>query len=308
VSKEQILEREGRWARPAAIATIAGVVLYLGSIVIEQAGGLVETANDAKQLVSYQEHSSALLATSVVRAIGALLLSVPLFYLFKAAEARSEPELAQRRRGLVAFAFIGPVFFALQNIVAWIGLHDAANQFTEQAGGALNGNLAQNLIDDSGTLDAATSLAFPAILGLLIAMIYIPLQALRQGLLTRLTGTLGMALGAAIFLLGPTGLIALLVWFLYVGLLIGGWLPTGRPPAWAAGEGIPWPAPDRGSGLFGGGRGAPPPADAVEGTGREIGVEGGDGAVAPGLPQGEGEVILPGETQGQRRKKRKRRG
>ena len=25
--------------------------------------------------------------------------------------------------------------------------------------------------------------------------------------------------------------------------LIGGWVPGGRPPAWAAGEAIPWPSP-----------------------------------------------------------------
>lgn len=299
VPKQQLLERESRWARRVGIATILAVVLYIGSVVVEQAGGLVETANDAKQLASYHEHSSALLATAIVRAIGALLLSAPLFYLFKAAEGRSD----KVRSSLVAFAFIGPVFFAIQNIVGWVGLHDVANQFAQQAGGALNGNLAENLIEDSSTLDTATSLAFPAILGLVIGMIYIPLVSLRTGLLTRFSGTLGMALGAALVLLGPTGLIALLVWFLFLGLMIGGWLSKGRPPAWAAGEAIPWPVPDKGPGLFGQ-AGRPPGEDVVEGSGQEVDVGEPQAAGEPGAPEA---LPAPGETQGQRRKKRKRR-
>ncbi len=49
-----------------------------------------------------------------------------------------------------------------------------------------------------------------------------------------------MALGVAAFLL----LIQFtLLWFLYFGLLVAGWIPGGRPPAWAAGEAIPWPTP-----------------------------------------------------------------
>ncbi|MGE5407585.1 MAG: hypothetical protein ACM3NV_03135, partial [Syntrophothermus sp.] len=34
-----------------------------------------------------------------------------------------------------------------------------------------------------------------------------------------------------------------LIFFIYFGLLLIGRLPGGRPPAWAAGEAIPWPTP-----------------------------------------------------------------
>ncbi|HEY3491512.1 MAG TPA: hypothetical protein VGK43_01085, partial [Solirubrobacterales bacterium] len=51
---------------------------------------------------------------------------------------------------------------------------------------------------------------------------------------------LGMALGvAALFGLLPF----VLLWFLYFGVLLLDRLPGGRPPAWAAGEAIPWPTP-----------------------------------------------------------------
>jgi hypothetical protein len=74
------------------------------------------------------------------------------------------------------------------------------------------------------------------------------------------------------------------------------------PPAWAAGEAIPWPRP--GDDL--GAPGTPPsgaPPGTVEGSGREVS--------EPALPDDAGsEPPQPpyGETQGQRRKKRKRRG
>jgi hypothetical protein len=49
-----------------------------------------------------------------------------------------------------------------------------------------------------------------------------------------------MALGiAALFGLMPF----VLLWFVYFGVLLLDRLPGGRPPAWAAGEAIPWPTP-----------------------------------------------------------------
>ena len=75
----------------------------------------------------------------------------------------------------------------------------------------------------------------------MIALFYSGLWAMRTGIMTRLWASLGMAAGVA-FLLGPLFVITLL-WFVYFGLLVLGKVPGGRPPAWAAGEAIPWPTP-----------------------------------------------------------------
>ena len=64
---------------------------------------------------------------------------------------------------------------------------------------------------------------------------------MRTGVLTRFWASLGMASGIA-FLLGPLFIVAL-IWMLYFGLLVIGAIPSGKPPAWAAGEAIPWPTP-----------------------------------------------------------------
>ena len=63
---------------------------------------------------------------------------------------------------------------------------------------------------------------------------------MRTGLLSRFWGSLGMALGVAALLL----LVQFtLIFFIYFALLLIGKLPGGSPPAWAAGEAVPWPTP-----------------------------------------------------------------
>jgi hypothetical protein len=63
---------------------------------------------------------------------------------------------------------------------------------------------------------------------------------MRTGLLTRFWGSLGMALGVAALLLRVE---FTMIWFIYFGFLLLGRLPGGRPPAWDAGEAVPWPTP-----------------------------------------------------------------
>ena len=72
-------------------------------------------------------------------------------------------------------------------------------------------------------------------------MFYTALYGMRTGLLTRFWGSLGMALGAVSFF--PVFFQFAVLWFVYLGLLIVGRVPGGRPPAWAAGEPVPWPTP-----------------------------------------------------------------
>ena len=74
----------------------------------------------------------------------------------------------------------------------------------------------------------------------MIALVYSCLWGMRTGLLTRFWGALGMALGVGTLL----GLLPfLLIWLVYFAFLVLGLVPGGRPPAWAAGEAIPWPTP-----------------------------------------------------------------
>jgi len=260
LERQTILERERRWARPAAVAAIVAAPRYLLSITFDRGSDVPPSALETDRYREIDAAGGEVFAAAGVRAIAYLCLAAALLYLFRATQARSD-----RVSGvMVGFAFIGPVLLAVQGLVAVVARRGIASDFVAQAGaGGDVYTLLRDLIDDSTAHSMALSMLFPAILGMLIAMVYISLQAMRVGLLTRFLGTLGMALGASLILV-PFGMALLLIalWFLWLGLLFLDRTPGPRPPAWAAGVAIPWPRPGEGpaepeeeatdDGLFGG--------------------------------------------------------
>lgn len=235
-----MVEREERWARAAALSAFATVALYVISVILEQSSGLQTSGPDSEQVRSFYDHSGALLFSTIVRSIGFLLLCVPLLYLFQAARARSE----RVRPEMVGFVFIGPVLLAVQGVVSWAASKQIGDDFVAMAATSERPvELAERLIDDSSLREVAAALLIPAVLALMVALLYVSLQAMRTGLLTRFAGSLGMALGVAMILILPVALLLFLLWLLYVGLLILGRVPGGKPPAWTTGEAIPWPTP-----------------------------------------------------------------
>ncbi|HEX8689405.1 MAG TPA: hypothetical protein VF729_04095 [Solirubrobacterales bacterium] len=271
-SRDEVLARERRWALPVALATLAGVALGVAAFFVGAIGG----ESDAEVLRSVDEHSAAVTASGVMQCIAFLLLVAPLLYLFRAVQARSE-----RVRGqLAGLVIAAPLFLAVAAILTAVATTDAASDFVAGEGkadltaaeareecvserrddaaafrddfGGGAGSLqrcaameitearAQDVIVAAPTRGVATGFALGGRIGLAFALLYTCLWALRTGLLSRFWGSLGMAMGAAALLLLPQ---LTLIWFLYLGLLVAGWVPGGRPPAWAAGEAIPWPTP-----------------------------------------------------------------
>ena len=170
---------------------------------------------------------------------------------------------------MVGFVFIGPILLALQGIFAWIAQTPVASDFVAQAGaGGDIYTLLDDLAEDSVAFDIAQNLLFPALLGLIVVMVYVPLQAMRAGLLTRFFATLGMALGAsALFIVPAISLLALMLWFGWLGLTILDKLRKGRPPAWDAGVAMPWPKPGEQAQPVPAAAGGP---DVVEGDATEV--------------------------------------
>jgi hypothetical protein len=317
-SKQELLAFQDRWVRPAGFLAILGAVIFAVALILQQPG---VGEDDAERLTNFNDHATQLiLSQGILQCIAMLMFTVPLYVLFKCAQGRSERVKAP----LVGFAFIGPVLFGISGVILTLGLNNVSDKFVEQAPGIERQarettppattatqattttpqtpaeaeenaaeDLADELIDDSGTVQTGALLRFPAILGVVIGLIYIPLWAMRTGLLTRFWATLGMALGASLILI-PFGIIGVVIWLAALGFMLVGWWPGPRPPAWEAGVAIPWPRP----GEEPGGPGEPPPSGTVEGSGREI--------AEPPLPEDRVEEPPP-ETQGQRRKKRKRR-
>ncbi|CAN5180989.1 hypothetical protein BH24ACT23_BH24ACT23_11980 [soil metagenome] len=285
MGRQEILERERRLRTLVAIASVLPLPLLIGAAVAQSSGTRSDLTTET--LRSINENSGALLGGAILGGFAFLLLAVPLVYLFRAAQARSERMLG----GLVFLAILGPVMFAAQGILLAVSQIDVAEQFVAQEGGVGDiYSLATNLLEDSGTRSAALAVSSLALLAMIFAMVYTPLWAMRTGLLTRTHATLGMALGVS-FILPPLTQItlpALLAWFMYFGLLILGRTPKGRPPAWEAAEAIPWSKP---------GEEEPEPRSAAE-------VIEGDASEIPGVDPSEGEN--PNAARRDRAKKRKR--
>jgi hypothetical protein len=242
LGRQEILDRERRWARPAAIAAIGAAPLYVASVILDQGGDVPTAGLDTERYRVIDASASDLLASTVLRSLAFALMCVPLFYLFRAAAARSE----RVSGAMIGFAFIGPVLLAAQGAIAWVAQTNVASDFVAASGpGGDIYSLLDDLVEDSSAFDVASNLLFPAILGMLVAMIYVPLQAMRVGLLTRFFGTLGMALGAGMLFIAPAiSLLTISIWFLWLGLMFIDKIPGGpRPPAWEAGVAIPWPRP-----------------------------------------------------------------
>lgn len=295
--RDEVLARERRWALPVGLTTLLAVALLVAAAI---AIAPVKGDGDAEILRAADDHSSAVALSSALQAFAFLLLTAPLAYLFRAAAARS-PRVRGQLIGLVVAT---PLFLCAASVLNAVATEEAASDFVagragadlpaKQAGadcrserrddpdafreeygraggaaGALSRCAEEAVADDAASdaiaaapaRGAATGFGFGGRIGLAFTLLYTCLWAMRTGLLTRFWGSLGMALGVAALLL----LIQFtLIWFLYFGLLAAGWVPGGRPPAWAAGEAIPWPTPGERAAAELGGDGEEPDGAAAE--------------------------------------------
>ena len=236
MSSAETIERERRWATPAALGTFLAVGLSFASLIL--LASKFGAGGNAELLRKINNDSGTLILTYVIRALGSGLLAIPLVYLFRATEARSEKVRSQ----LIGLVIAGPLFMAAFAVFTGLSLHDAAPSFVaKHATGSTShmDDVAQNVINDSSFRNLAAGFGIAGALGFAFAMAYTSLHATRVGLLSRFWGSLGVALGVGSILFPQYTLI----WIIYLGLLIAGWVPRGRPPAWDSGEATPWPSP-----------------------------------------------------------------
>ena len=284
MTKAEILEREARWALPVALVTVLAVILFVASSII--AGTTINADGEAQLLREVDANQGAYLLSGILRAVGSLLLFAPLLYLFRAAEARNPAVRSQ----LIGVIYVTPLFMAAGAIFSTLASLDAASDFIAQGiagSGERADDIATDLIKDASLRNIASGLSLAGALGFAFIMVYSCLQAMRVGLLSRFWGSLGMALGAVSFILVQF-LPFVLLWFVYFGLLVVGWVPGGRPPAWEEGEAVPWPTPGE------------------EAAGRlEQGPAEGEEPASPWEDEG-GEAPNPPRQRGERKKRKRR--
>ncbi|HEV2875084.1 MAG TPA: hypothetical protein VGW14_08045 [Thermoleophilaceae bacterium] len=291
MSKEEQLQWEARFGRPAALAAFAaGLLLFAGTVILQT---MLEDRENVEPLadflLSVDESPSSLILQSIVQGLGALCLIPVFYYLFRATIHR----VPQIPRWFVYFIFVGPVLYGAAQVFGAVDRVDVAEMFAARdysfddpdperlsecpaIRGELGGDCAQELLQENANLGAA----LPSLIGsVLVAFMYVmvPLRARRAGLLSPFMAILGVIAGV-LLVLQLVPLVPIIVQAFWLGavgaLFLGNW-PGGRGPAWESGEPDPWPSaaerrgltppPDEGAngGANGGGPSAPPEPEPV---------------------------------------------
>ncbi len=276
-SKTEVLTRERRWMSKAGFASILGGILGLAGFILLRSA--LSGNTNFEGLEEAHKHISTVWAAGAATLVGTALLVFPLLFLFNATRARS----SRLRGQLIGVVVLGPLLVAIAGILLSAGTQEASNNFIEgkskstltakeanqeckedessegadkfgeefKASGGKSSfevceaqkheeDKASQSIKDASLISLAQFFGIAGALALVIGLIYTCLNAMRVGLLTRFWGSLGMAVGVAA-LIGFSPI--MLLWFIYLGVLLVGWLPGGRPPAWEEGEAVPWMTP-----------------------------------------------------------------
>lgn len=300
-SKTETLAREKKWALPAGIVSVAGVAMYfIGQLVGSSGLGSPEGSAEILEAIS-DNSSSVMLGSVIQGVGIALLAIPLVFLFLAALARSERMKRGFILVAIVGPAFIGlGTIVSAGTLVSssgdWEGdatkgvaecfqkaaesdqattgttgegaatdqvtdsqSGDAAATITEEQKTDCRDQAADDLRAESSLSGLALGLLGSGAVGFLIGLFYTALNAMRVGLLTRFWGSLGMAVGVILIL--PTLQIIAFAWFIYLGLLLAGWMPGGRPPAWAAGEAVPWMLP---------GENKEDDDDVIDGTAEEI--------------------------------------
>jgi hypothetical protein len=220
--------------RQAIVAGAAGVLLVLASAL--QLGGPHTKVDELTiDLITANKRFPLDLIAAVINALGSLAVAWTLNYLYTCSHARN-PEVA--KPWIRWIAVVGGVLAAITGvayaILVAIKVHDfvtTGSQTYQEANHLTNstGLLALQLVGQGSALLLAVGFAL------------VSLTAMRQGLLTRFMGYLGIFAGVLVLFQITQIPIVQGYWLVAVAYLISGRWPTGLPPAWVTGKAEPWP-------------------------------------------------------------------
>jgi hypothetical protein len=259
VSKQEQLDWEARWGRPAAVAAFAaGLLLLAGTAVLQS---ILEDRRGIEALpdflLSVADSPGTLTAQSLVQGLAVLGLIPVFFYLFRATVHR----VPQIPRWFVYLIFLGPAMYAISQVLSAIDRVDVAEMFAdrdytiedadrrvEQNCPAVRGELGEDCATEllqQNPNGLAIGLGLAGSVTVAFMYVMLPLRARRAGLLSPFMAILGVIAGV-LLVLQLIPLVPVILQGFWLGaigaLFLGSW-PGGRGPAWETGEPDPWPSP-----------------------------------------------------------------
>ncbi|MDA0178917.1 hypothetical protein OJ997_01320 [Solirubrobacter phytolaccae] len=177
-----------------------------------------------------QDHQVTILAIGIGAFIGFCGMAWAAGFLSVATRARA-PEF---RRFLIYLPIIGGVSLAIGSLVYRTSIVVLTNDFMDGPRTVAEATQLQ-----TGTQQFAQILSGLGGVVLAIGLIFVSLNAMRVGLLTKLFGYIGIVAGAMLVIF-PLPVVQVF-WLAGVGVMLLGKFPGGDPPAWRTGKAEPWP-------------------------------------------------------------------
>jgi hypothetical protein len=262
VAPEEQLEWEARAGRTAGIAGLASAVLLLLSAFYPVLWGHTGTQY-AGQFVEYHNHPADVFAQYSFQALSEIILVVLIVYLVRVIRARADV----LSRGLTYVAIAGPLIAGIVVAIQMFAIHNVSNNFADthtplkptpaqvaQAPatvgaatgvyGAVRSNAevkAYDLLKNDGLSKSTAFIALAANLAFGFALIFVSLNGMRVGIFSRVIGVFGIIIGVLSVLFQGAGILEAF-WLAAVAVLVLGYWPNGRGPAWSTVDAIPWPS------------------------------------------------------------------
>jgi hypothetical protein len=233
MSPEQLSQERRRGLFAAVAAMVSGLAFVVGAIwyQVVNADAPDGKNEDADVLRYFDRHGSEYLGSSILQAVGILLLVVVAVHLYRAAKDRNPDQQSL----VLVVGVYGPAAFAASTLTRAVTYTILADDF---AGRAVQTERVADDLLGTPILDVANALGLTGVLALGFWLVKGSLDAMRVGLLTRFMGVMGIALGPALVL--GFGLLVLPLWLIALGVLFLGRWPRGTPPAWITGRAEPW--------------------------------------------------------------------
>jgi hypothetical protein len=234
MTPEQIAD-ERRQGRRAAVAAVAASILSLIAAIWAQALSADAPERNTPALLRYFDgHIGELIGSSALRGLALLLLLPVTLHLWRATKARrpEEPQV------VLVTGLYGPAAAGIGTIVVAIALAIAASGFVDREFQTLGA--ADDAFD---TVRVIGLLSFSGTLALAFWFVKGSLDAMRVGLLNRLTGIVGVMIGPGIVIFAVPFWFLLSAWLLAVAAIFVGLSLRELPPAWEAGKAVTAPSP-----------------------------------------------------------------
>jgi hypothetical protein len=233
MSPQQIADERRRGRLAAVCALLSAVLVVAGGVWSQVLSDDAPARNGPALLRYFDRHPGGLIGSSTMRGLGLLLLVAVTMHLWRATRARRPEEPSVVR----VMGTYGPIAAGLGTIVLGLALAHGASTFGDREFQTIDAadDVFRNvqligLVSFSGSL----ALAFWFVKGCLDAM--------RIGLLDRMTGTVGIVIGPGLVIFSGLFQYVLPVWLLAVAGLFLGFSYGALPPAWRSGEAVPWPS------------------------------------------------------------------